>query len=157
MDTIELRDVLSSDLELFFQFQLDDEANFMAAFTSKNPSDKEAFVNHWSKRLSDTTIINKTILFNGNVAGSIAKFMMDGNNEMTYWIGKEFWGKGIATKALQLFLNEIPDRPLFARTAVDNVGSSRVLEKNGFKIVGRDKGFSNARRKEVEEYIFKLD
>lgn len=152
-----LRDIIESDLPIFFQQQLDPTANYMAAFTVKDPADRDAFTAHWTKILSDDTITKKTILFEGQVVGHVASFEQFGNLEVTYWIGKEYWGKGIATKALSAFLSCMKTRPLYARAAKDNSASIRVLEKCGFTITGEDKGFSNARGEEVEEFILKLE
>jgi RimJ/RimL family protein N-acetyltransferase len=80
-----------------------------------------------------------------------------GEREVSYWIGKEYWGRGIATKALTLFLEELKVRPLYARAAKDNVASLRVLAKCGFKVVGEDRGYANARGAEIEEYVLKLE
>jgi RimJ/RimL family protein N-acetyltransferase len=98
----------------------------------------------------------KTILFEGHVTGHIASFDQSGKREITYWIGKEYWGKGIATKALSEFLDHERARPLYARAAKDNVASLRVLEKCDFTICGHDKGFAYGRGEEIEEYILKL-
>jgi RimJ/RimL family protein N-acetyltransferase len=151
-----LRDVNEDDLPIFFEQQLDTTANYMAAFTAKNPSDKVVFKAHWEKIFNDERIIKKTIILNGEVAGQISSFEQFGEPEVSYWIGREFWGKGVATRALSQFLNDVNIRPLYARAAKDNIASIRVLEKSGFKICGEDKGFSNARSEEVEEYVLKL-
>ena len=151
-----LRDTTEDDLPIFFEQQLDSDANYMAAFTAKDPTDKDAFTAHWAKILGDDTKINKTILLNEQVAGYVACFEQFGEPEVSYWIGKEYWGKGIATKALSDFLGYVMVRPLYARVAKDNIASIRVLEKCGFTISGEDKGFSNARGEEVEEFILKL-
>ena len=74
--------------------------------------------------------------------------------EVTYWLGREFWGKGLATQALNRMLQLVVDRPIFARAAADNIGSIRVLEKCGFRIIGKNKDFANGRGEETEEYIF---
>lgn len=154
-----LRDVIESDLPIFFEQQLDPDANYMAAFTSKDPADRDAFMAHWTRILGDETTINKTILFNGQVAGSVASYKDEefGEREVTYWIGKNYWGKGIATRALSALLDHVKERPLYARAVKDNIGSLRVLEKCGFSICGEGKGFANARGGEVEEFILKLD
>ncbi|MHA2370726.1 MAG: GNAT family N-acetyltransferase [Candidatus Hodarchaeales archaeon] len=153
---LHLRDVEEGDLTVFFENQLDPEANYMAAFTAKDPRDRKAFTNHWAKLMADKTVTIRTIIFDGDVAGSISKFEQCGNSEVTYWLGKKYWGKGIATQALSRFLVEVEHRPLYARAAKDNIGSIRVLEKCGFSISGEDKGFANARGEEVEEHIFVL-
>ena len=140
-----LRDVADDDLPIFFGHQLDSTASRMAAFTAK-----------WKRISSDDTVTIKTILFEGHVTGHIASFDQSGKREITYWIGKEYWGKGIATKALSEFLDHERARPLYARAAKDNVASLRVLEKCDFTICGHDKGFAYGRGEEIEEYILKL-
>jgi RimJ/RimL family protein N-acetyltransferase len=56
---------------------------------------------------------------------------------------------------LKQFLGQEVRRPLFAHVAKHNIGSRRVLEKNGFIIFGEDKVlFEN---KEIEEFILKLN
>jgi RimJ/RimL family protein N-acetyltransferase len=89
--------------------------------------------------------------------GSIASFEMEGNTEITYWIDRNYWGKGITTLALRHFLTIEKARPIFGRVAFDNFGSQRVLEKCGFVKIGTDKGFANARQAEIEEFIYKLN
>ena len=83
-------------------------------------------------------------------------FRMEGDLEITYWLGRDYWGKGIATQALALFLGEVDTRPIHARVAKDNIGSKRVLEKCGFEVVGESRWFANARNKEIDELILKL-
>lgn len=155
MGEVQLRDIAPDDLPIFFEQQRDTEANYMAAFTSKNPEDRSAFDAHWQKILTNDAIIKQTILHNEKVAGHVLQFEQFGEPEVSYWIGKDFWGKGIATRALNIFLEQVAIHPLFARAAKDNIGSIRVLQKCGFKIVGEDKGFANARGAEIEEYILK--
>ncbi len=152
-----LRNVVKDDLSIFFEYQLDPEANTMAAFTAKDPADQAAFLAHWDRILADETTINQTILFNGQVAGSVSSYEEDGRPEVTYWLGKEYWGKGIATRALAEFLREHnTTRPIYARVAKDNLGSRRVLEKCGFTIIGESEGFANARGQEIEELLLEL-
>ena len=113
---------------------------------------------HWTRILEDETTSIQTILFNGQVAGSVFTYEdEDGRPEVSYWIGKSYWGKGIATRALSAFLKHIEVRPLYARAAKDNLASLRVLEKCGFARIGEDKGFANARSEEIEEFILRLD
>ena len=154
--SIILRRTEVADLDNFFQFQLDKEANYLAAFTPKDPSDKTAYFIKHTKLLSDQTVNNQTIMIGNIIVGSIAKFEMEGKAEITYWIDRNFWGKGIATKALKDFLSNETTRPIFGRVAFDNFGSQKVLEKCGFVKIGTDKGFANARQTEIEEFIYKL-
>ena len=154
---VQLRDVLDADLPIFFEQQLDADANHMAAFTCKDPADRDAFDKHWARIIGDPTILKKTVLFDGRVAGHVMSFEQAGEREVCYWMGKEFWGRGIATCALKEFLNHVNIRPLYARVANDNAGSIRVLEKCGFEICGKGKWFSNARGAEIEELILKYE
>jgi RimJ/RimL family protein N-acetyltransferase len=152
-----LRNMVNEDLPIFFEQQFDQEANHMAAFTAKNPADREAFMAHWQRILADEKIIIRTIIFDNQVAGNVLSYEDNGHPEVCYWIGKEYWGRGIATRALTEFLahnNTI--RPIYARVAKDNSGSRRVLEKCGFKIIDESKGFANARGQEIEELLLKL-
>lgn len=151
-----LRKTEANDLDHFFTFQLDREANHLAAFTSKDPTDKAAYLQKYGKFLNDPSINMMTIMVDHTIVGSISKFELEGRAEITYWIDKKFWGKGVATKALTSFLSIEHTRPIFGRVAFDNYGSQRVLEKCSFARIGKDKGFAQARQKEIEEYIYKL-
>jgi ribosomal-protein-alanine N-acetyltransferase len=151
-----LRQTEPSDLDFFFQFQLDEEGKYMAAFTPKDPHDKKAYLSKFIKLLDDSTINMQTILFEGIIVGSIAKFERESEAEITYWIDRQFWGKGIATTALKNFLIMEESRPIFGRVAFDNLGSQKVLKDCGFVKIGTDSGFANARQAEIEEFIYKL-
>ena len=153
---ITLRITEPADLEQLFLFQLDPQACYQAAFMPKNHTDKEAYIIKYTAFLSNPTINMRTILVNGSIAGSVAKFVMEGDAGITYWIDKQFWGQGIATQALTEFLKIETTRPIYARVAFDNIGSQRVLEKCGFVKIGTDRGFANERQAEIEEYIFIL-
>ena len=145
-----------NDLNAFFQFQLDKEANYLAAFTAKDPNDKAAYIEKYSKFLTDPLITSRTIKVNGEIIGTISKYVMENEAGITYWLGRKFWGQGIATAALKDFLKIEKTRPIYGRVAFDNYGSQKVLEKCGFIKIGTDKGFANARQAEIEEYIYKL-
>src|SRR5262245_19791397 len=133
-----LRDVADGDLPIFFEQQLAPADNRMAAFTDKDSADRVAFMAKWAKILGDDSITKRTILFGGQVAGNIGAFVApwSGQLEVTYWIGREFWCKGIATKALRVFLSAVKIRPVYARAATDNIASLRVLATCGFMIAG---------------------
>jgi len=148
-----LRDVIESDLPIFFEQQLDPEATAMAAFPSR---DREPFMTHWAKIMANESMIQKTILFNDQVAGNVVCWEQDGEREVGYWLGKEYWGKGIATKALAQLLDQVKTRPLVAHVAKHNIASRRVLEKCGFIFIKEDKYF-NPGGEEIEEFVLKLD
>ena len=153
---ITLAEVKKDDLNVFFQFQLDKEASYLAAFTAKDTNDETAYIERYSRYLTDPSIHMRTIMADGEIAGSISKYVMEEEAEITYWIDRKFWGKGIATAALSAFLQIEQSRPIYGRVAFDNFGSQRVLEKCGFVKIGTDKGFANARQTEIEEYIYNL-
>ncbi len=153
MDVL-LRDVLDSDLPILFEHQLDPIANRMAAFT---PRDKKAFMAHWRKKiLADPSVSKKTIVFDGHVVGNIVSFERSGKQEIGYWIGRAYWGKGIATKALFQFLRLVTERPLYAIVGKHNTASIRVLEKCGFAIERESRGSSGGRGPMVDEFTLKL-
>src|SRR2546428_1084317 len=153
-----LRDVAETDLPIFFEHQRDAAANYLAAFTARDPNDKDAFAAHWKRILNDATVVVKTIVFEGRVIGNVAKFVDRefGKPEVTYWIGKETWGRGFAAKALSRVLRDLQVRPIHGPAAKENVASIRVMEKCGFAISGYGKGFASARGKEIEEVILEL-
>ena len=154
--TVVLRDMIDDDLAIFFEQQLDAIANQMAAFTAKEPANHAAFMAHWAKVRADAAVVIRTILFDGQLAGYVTSHGWFGEPEVSYWLGREYWGKGIATQALARFLCVQPVRPLYGRAVKDNIASIRVLEKCGFVVCGEDKGFANARGEEVEEQILAL-
>lgn len=147
-----LREVTEFDLPILYEQQLDPDAAEMAAFPSR---DKEAFYTHSRKIMADSSVIFRAIVYAGQVAGSIVSWEMDGNREVGYWLGREFWGKGIATKALAEFVKIVTTRPLFAHVAKHNLGSKRVLEKCGFTVIGED-SYTNPAGVLVEEFVLKL-
>ena len=156
MINLRLREVQDDDLPVFFEYNRDPEAVRMAAFTSKDPDDRAAFDAHWTRIRATDKVLIRTIEVDGRIAGSVSSYVMDGNTEVTYWLGREFWGRGIATAALADFLNEQITRPIYARAVKDNAGSLRVLEKCGFVIIGENQGFANGRGQELDDYILEL-
>jgi ribosomal-protein-alanine N-acetyltransferase len=152
-----LKKTSEEELEILFEFQLDKDANYMAAFTARNYQDKEAYMDKFRRLLKDPTVNNFTIYEKGEIAGSIAKFERDGQAEITYWLGKDFWKKGIAKNAIKEFLNIETTRPLHAAVAFNNVPSIRLLEGAGFKKTREGKGFANARGEDVVELLYRLD
>ena len=131
MINLELREVTEDDLPILFEHQIDPVAYEMAGFT---PRDRDAFMVHWREKiLGEPRAEKRTVLFDGEVVGYVVSFDRDGKREVGYWIGREHWGKGIATKAVSRFLADVAERPLYAGVAKWNVASIRVLEKCGFR------------------------
>jgi RimJ/RimL family protein N-acetyltransferase len=154
---VELRPVQDSDADALFEYMRDPESVRMAAFTAEDPDDRQAFDAHLAKVLRRPDTTNRAITCDGVLVGSIAAFEIDGWTEVTYWVDRSAWGRGIATRALELLLAEVPARPVRARAASDNLGSLRVLAKAGFQVVGTDVGFASARGEEIEETVLRLD
>jgi RimJ/RimL family protein N-acetyltransferase len=156
MQELTLRPLLDADFDILFAQGQDAEAIHMAAFTAEDPSDRAAYDAHWARIRQLDTVTIRTIVVDEAVVGSVLKYEMDGRPEVSYWFGREFWGQGIATRALALFLEEVTDRPMYARVAADNVGSIRVLEKCGFERIAKERGYANARGEEIDEYVYAL-
>ena len=155
-DNVQLRPVADGDLPIFFEHQRDPQGVHMAAFTVPDPDDRAAFDDHWRWLRNNPTILMRTIAVNGQPAGHVSSYVGDVGLEITYWLGREYWGRGIATAALQAFLLIETHRPLRGRAAADNAASLRVMEKCGFVRIGDDRGYANARRAEIDEVLLEL-
>ena len=154
---VSLRPLEDRDLDTIYQLVTDPESVRMAAFTAEDQTDRRAFLNRMSRLRADTSVSYRVIDVDGSIAGTIASFRIDNQPEVTYWVDRTQWGKGIASAALQILLAETAERPLDARAASDNVGSLRVLEKAGFRRVGVNRDFAPGRSEEIEETILRLD
>lgn len=153
---VTLRGVEDADLDILFEFMRDPESVRMAAFTAKDPDDREAFDAHMRRIRGNPETLNQVILGDGQVVGSIASFVMEGDTEITYWIDRAVWGQGVAGRAVALLLERVTTRPLRARAASDNAGSLRVLTRAGFEIIGTEVAYAEARKTEIEETILVL-
>jgi RimJ/RimL family protein N-acetyltransferase len=156
MSQLALRPVEVGDLDAIFEQMRDPESVRMAAFTAEDPSDRSAFDAHLAKVMSSAESRNRAILRDSRLVGTIASYVADGATEVTYWIDRNFWGQGIATRALGLLLEEISVRPIRARAASDNAGSLRVLQKAGFHPIGTEMSFAPGRAADIEETILEL-
>ncbi|MQY33353.1 hypothetical protein SRB17_13140 [Streptomyces sp. RB17] len=152
---IALRAVEDGDLPVFYRQMTDQEALRMAAFGPADPADREAFDARW-KRIRASSDVPRTVLADGQVVGSAAVYGEPGEREVTYWIDRAHWGRGVATAALRALLAEVPERPLYARAAADNTASLRVLHKCGFRETARARGYANGRGREIEEVVLVL-
>ena len=151
---VRLRPVEDSDITVFFAHESDPQAAEMAAFPAR---DWDRFAAHWARLRSDDSLFVRTIVADGVVAGNIGSWPDEGQQLLGYWIGREWWGRGVATQALALLVDELSTRPLHAHVAAHNVGSIRVLEKCGFR---RDHGQETGApppEDGVEEHVFVLN
>jgi RimJ/RimL family protein N-acetyltransferase len=153
---VALREVEDTDLDILFNQMRDPESVRMAAFTAKDPDDRAAFDAHTRKVRTEPEILHRAVTLGEKLVGTVASFVIDGETEVTYWIDRRYWGRGIASRALELMLELQTTRPIYARAASDNIGSLRVLAKAGFVPIGTETGFANARGEEIEETILRL-
>ena len=156
MQHVELRPVEDGDLDAFFAHQRDPEAQHQVAFHSRDPEDRAAFDAHWARIRSDSSIHLRTILADDECVGYVMSFERDGEAEVGYWLGRASWGRGLATRALQLFLDLQSRRPLSARVAADHSASLRVLHKCGFEELRRERNYAPRRGCEIEEVVLEL-
>jgi RimJ/RimL family protein N-acetyltransferase len=152
---IQIRDVIESDFPIFFEHQSDAASARMAAFGTTDP-DKNELAARWKKSLTSASTTPKAIVEGGKVVGFVASFMREGQLEVTYWIARSHWGRGVATAALLQLLRCVTTRPIYASAAKDNVASLRVLEKCGFTVRGSGRAFASARGEEIEEIFLQL-
>lgn len=165
---VSLREVRREDLETLFRQVNEPEGMRMVGSVRDSHTDHDAYMARWETIFGNEKVTVRTIVVPGGdgsevIAGSIACFervaepsrpcrLLPGP-EIGYWLGRAFWGKGIASEAVRQFVAEVPRRPLYARAASDNVASIRVLQKAGFREIGREMFFANMRGKEIEETL----
>jgi RimJ/RimL family protein N-acetyltransferase len=154
VNRVQLRPVEDADLPILYEHQRDPETVRMSAFPAR---ERDAFMAHWNKVRANPSNILYAITLDDEVVGSIFSWIQEGQREVGYGIGREHWGKGIATQALQLLLPQLKERPVFGYTAEHNIGSMRVLEKCGFVRAGESKGVLNVDGVLVTEIFFRLD
>jgi RimJ/RimL family protein N-acetyltransferase len=153
-DAVVIRPVGELDLPVFFEQQRDPESNAMAAFPAR---ERDAHTAHWAKIMADHSTLLRTIQYGGLVAGHIVSWNNTDGREVGYWLGRQFWGQGIATQALALFLKDETTRPLVAHVAQHNIGSRRVLEKCGFVVVSAAGMLPMPGADPIPEFCLRLD
>lgn len=154
---VSLRPVEDGDLDALFDQMRDPESVHMAAFTSADPDDRAAFDARMDRLRASEEVIFRVVEVDGRPVGSISVFGLDTDPELSYWIARDWWGRGVASSALEAILAEYQRRPITARAVDDNARSIRVLRKHGFRPVGTDRGFAPGRDEGVDETIFRLD
>lgn len=130
-----LRPTTSADLDVLYEFQADPAGAEMARFPSR---DRPTYVAHWTAVLADQSVVASTALVGDEVVGSLVCFGPAQTREVGYWVGREFWGRHIATDALRLFLAEVTERPLRGCVVPTNTASQAVLLSCGFVETGVD-------------------
>jgi RimJ/RimL family protein N-acetyltransferase len=151
---VHLRDVVDADMPIFFALHADEDAARMAGFGTRDRSPAQLAM-RWRKALVPGTT-QQAVLVDGEVVGLAATFFLEDKLQVTYWIARAHWGRGIATAALARLLQRVTTRPLYASAASDNAASLRVLQKCGFTVKGSARAFASARDEEIEEVFLEL-
>jgi RimJ/RimL family protein N-acetyltransferase len=153
---IELRELADDDLDAVFEMMRDPDAVAMTAFTAADPSDRETFDAWIARERASDDVALWVVTERGGFAGTAAAFTVDGDREVTLWIARHAWGRGVATDALRLLMAREPVRPLYARAAAHNAGFIAVLERCGFAEISRSPAFAPSAGREVEEVVYTL-
>ena len=152
--SVTLRQVRPADLDTLHAQQVDAEACRMARFNSRPHG---AFIEHWTRILDDDRVFKRAIVADGELAGQVVCFERSAIQQIGYWLGREFWGRGVASRAVALALPQIGRRPLYAFVAPHNVASQRVLEKCGFRRTDEPLTDPGGPGNAAEDLLFRID
>ncbi|WP_320776453.1 GNAT family N-acetyltransferase [Streptomyces sp. CRN 30] len=147
---ISLRETRDSDLPVFWEYLTDPRFQYMAAATRKYHYDRGHFDQYWARVRADPSVLLRTVLSDGAVAGYAAVNGPSCEREVSYVVGRPHWGRGVASRALAALIGLEDSRPLLATAAADNAGSLRVLEKSGFVVTGHGRSWAQARGQEID-------
>lgn len=153
-ELIKLRPVVRGDLRTLYLMQQDEAGNRMAG---TKPRSWEAFAAVWEAVLIDPQVTARAIVVGSEILGAINVFPRESHVLIGYWIEREHWGRGVASAAVRLMLGEVTRRPMYARVAAHNLGSLRVLTRNGFVEIDRRTGPETERYVACEEVTLRLD
>ena len=157
MTVVSLRPLQDGDADAVFRLESDTAGADMIALLPRAPGDRPGFDLHWQRIRSDSAVVSRVIEADGGFAGYAISFLLNSERQVGYWIERELWGRGIATKALRLMLTEIEQRPLWGRVARSNTASRRVLEHAGFAMVATERVLAPRRGVIVDELVLRLD
>lgn len=139
---ISLRQYKSSDLNTHISLLIKNKVYKTEAEAKK--SEKawlQKTLQNYKKKKPDFYVL--AITLNKKLVGNIVAENIDYKNkklEIGFWIGKDFWGKGITTKALRLFLKKLkkkfPKFTIYAKHKKSNIASGKVLGKCDFNKIG---------------------
>lgn len=156
MGHIDLRPLEDDDVDAVFEMMRDREAVEMAAFVAEDPDDRAAFDAWLSRQRASADVTVLTVTEDGGFAGTAATFWVGEDREVSFWIARHAWGRGVATEALRLLVAREPIRPLYGRVAEHNAGSIAVFRRNGFTEVSRNTAFAPGVGRDVTELVFVL-
>lgn len=153
---IELRDMDEDDDDAVFEMMRDPDAVAMTAFTADDPDDRDAFDAWLASKRGAPSVALHVVTESGGFAGTAAAFTTDGDREVSFWIARHAWGRGVASAALRLLIAREPERPLFARVPAHNAAAIAVLTRVGFTEVSRDRAYAPGLGRDVDEVVFAL-
>lgn len=156
MGHIELRDIADDDLDAVFEMMRDPEGIARAAFTAKDPDDRSSFDAWMARNRANPSARVQVVTEDGGFAGTAGTFSVDGDREITYWIARHAWGRGVATAVIELLIALEPERPLYARAAALNTASVAALRRAGFAEISRNDAYAPGVGRNVEEIVFAL-
>ena len=151
MTNIGIKLLEQSDEEKLFKFELENRAFFESSFLSRDSSyynfnNFKAIIKELiEEQKKDLVYMYLIIAKNGEVLGRVNLVSITRGNfnkaELGYRIAENHQGKGYATSAVKLILDEVAGthklHRIEAGTSPDNIGSQIVLIKNGFQFTGR--------------------
>lgn len=152
MEEVSLRALTEDDLPTIFGFNSDPVAAEMVGMPVR---DEETFYAHRARNMANPVNQMFAILVGDEVVGDLVSWPdEEGHRRVGYWLGRQYWGRGIATAALTAFLVEQTERPLYADVSKANPGSLRVLQKCGFRLLAEDEpGHGH----DAEEFFLRLE
>ena len=133
--TVTLRPVEPADLPVFFEHQNDPVACERVGWT---PRDRASFDAHWARIMAGPDNLLRTVVVDGAVAGNVVSWTNGDRRDLGYWLGREFWGRGVGRLAVEAYLDVERQRPLYAEPLATNAASVAVLRRCGFVEAGRD-------------------
>jgi ribosomal-protein-alanine N-acetyltransferase len=140
---IKLRGMESEDKNLLIRYlNNQDVVRFLSSKIPQPYTDQDAewWVEVGSKQGGTVRAIEYHGLFCGVIGAVRQHFEYSHCAEIGYWLGREYWGKGIATEAVikltQLVFADSKLQRLYAPVFSANKASMRVLEKAGYKLEG---------------------
>ncbi len=159
---IELRDYKESDAAQLVELANNVNVSQYLVYTFPHPYTLDDAVWWITAGSRENGAITKAVEYHGELIGSVGITPQAGwkshTAEIGYWLGEEFWGRGIATQVLERMTNEVfaGERwnKLFAPVLSPNQASMRVLEKNGYQLEGilRNEVIKNGQLFDVHHY-----
>ncbi len=126
-------------------------------------ADAEAWIERCRK--NPDSDVQLAIVVDGEAVGGIGVKAEGGQTrrfgEIGYWLGEAHWSKGIATEAVRLVtphaFEKLAVQRIQATVRESNPASARVLEKAGYRVVGRLRRSGRRPSSKVVEFVYAKD